>query len=407
MLNLFRVFIFKLIALATLLIATGYSMAAMTNEQKQLELHWEIPLQYESSTNRLPPQRGAIVDYARTTDDAITLFKGNLFASQISSLDTITEQSHIEVDAHLYAITPETGGGAFVTGAAQHWHLGDILRLTESSTDAFVARINFSGEVIWRTDVGGAGFQVGTEIIELAGGNIVVAGSNGYDMLLWSFNANGSLLWERHIGRFGGNIAPLPSGGLAVVGREPRNGHDAFVEDVKLWVLDNSGEILRSVVVRKAINTTKVFHALETTIFTNANAIVLSTAWQWPSYEGSKPLEIAKYNLSGELLWTAFPEEQKCEAIPVLETNGDVVVACATTFEDGTSRGLVVTRYSSENGSSTKVAAALPDCQQSQTSVMIRILRSEPNHTLLLGSRPPYNVGESCTWLGTISTPLH
>jgi len=400
-----RVFIFKLIALTTLLIAMGFPVVAKANEQERLELHWEISLQHESPTNRLPPQRGAIVDYARTTDDAIVLFKGNSFARQISSLGTVAEQSRIEVDASLYAITPATGGGAFVTGAAQHWHLGDILRLTESSFDAIVARITSSGEVIWRTEVGGAGFQVGTEIIELAGGNIVVAGSNGYDMLLWSFDANGSLIWERHLGRVGGSIAPLPSGGLALVGSEPRGAHNDFVEDVILWVLNNSGEILHSTVVRKAINTSRGSHYLKTTVIADTNAIALSTVW--PSYGDAKQLEIAKYDPIGEPLWTAVPEEQNCEAVPVLETDGDIVVACATTFEDGTSRDLVVTRYSAENGSSTKVTAALPNCQQSQTSVMIRILRSDPSHTLLLGSRPPYNVGESCTWLGTMLAPLH
>lgn len=403
MINSFGIYFFRLFALAATFIVIGSPLAATANDPAQLELHWEIPLRHGPFTSRLPPQRGSVINYARTTNDAIVLFEGNSFADQISSFGSGGEPIHVEVDARLYAITPATGGGVFVAGGVSHWHIGDIFRFKENSTDAFVARINSSGDVIWRKDVGGAGLQVGLEIIELVGGNIVVSGSNGYETLLWSFSANGSLRWEQRLGRRGGRIAPLSSGGLAVVGSEPQEGQDIDEEDIMLWILDKSGQILHSTVVRKTINTRRGSRYLNTTIAANPDAIILSTAWSYP--RDLPLLEIAKYDVVGNLLWTVVPEEQNCRPAPMLEATGDVVVACANSFDDASTRKFTLTRFS-EGGISRTVTSTLPDCQQHQTAVIMRVLRSDPIHTLILGSRPQHNRGKSCTWLGRLSNPL-
>lgn len=170
-------------------------------------------------------------------------------------------------DAHDegYAIAVDADDYAFVTGSSQaSW--GDPVRPWTPNVNAFVAKLDGYGNLVWNTFLGGTSDR-GTGIVVDSGGSAYVAGSSrapwGYPAPCWRAHAgngfydafvarlasDGALLWNTFLGGsgidYGAGIVLDAHGNIAVVGEsgstwetpfDPFAGQtDAFVARLDSW----------------------------------------------------------------------------------------------------------------------------------------------------------------------------
>jgi hypothetical protein len=132
------------------------------------------------------------------------------------------------------AIAVDGVGNIYVTGTSDAtW--GNPLRAYSSRDDAFIARLNSRGVLQWNTFLGGDGNDLGNDIKLDGSGNICVAGTSdetwgsparnylgAYDAFAAKLNSNGVLLWNSFLGssnwEFGQGIAADAAGNVYVTG---------------------------------------------------------------------------------------------------------------------------------------------------------------------------------------------
>lgn len=98
----------------------------------------------------------------------------------------------------------------------------------KSSSDAWLIRVDATGQKIWSKRFAGAGNDLFTGIVPVAGGGFAVAGqtesrgAGSYDAWLVRIDANGALLWDRTYGGRGADgangVLARPDGGFVVAG---------------------------------------------------------------------------------------------------------------------------------------------------------------------------------------------
>jgi hypothetical protein len=136
-----------------------------------------------------------------------------------------------------YAIALDSSNNVFIAGYFNNTAtFGSFSLSSAGGDDAFVAKVNSSGTVLWVRGLGGTGLDDAYALAVDASGNVYVTGTfyhqlaleipgttspftlngtttaNAYDMFFARFNANGDLAWARDMG---GSDAWNPAFGLA------------------------------------------------------------------------------------------------------------------------------------------------------------------------------------------------
>ncbi len=129
----------------------------------------------------------------------------------------------------------KTIGGAALDEAYAAWRAsnGDFLigGATRSSgageEDAFLVRVNSSGNVLWAKTFGTTTYDYGYSVCETSDNGVVLAGyiyrtGGSDDILVFKTDANGNLIWAKSIGGssydYAYSVIPTSDGGLAVAG---------------------------------------------------------------------------------------------------------------------------------------------------------------------------------------------
>jgi hypothetical protein len=132
-------------------------------------------------------------------------------------------------------------GDVYVAGTSEAaW--GSPLRAYQGGTDAFAAKLNAAGQLVWHTFLGGTGDDHGSAIAVDVSGNVYVGGDSGAtwgagectgcpvrdytagspDAFVARLNASGQLQWNTFLGGaaddYGGGIAVDGSGGVYACG---------------------------------------------------------------------------------------------------------------------------------------------------------------------------------------------
>jgi len=152
-------------------------------------------------------------------------------------------------------IAVDPAGNIYVAGDSQvSW--GSPIQPFAGDHEAFVAKLNADGDLLWNTFLGGTGFDMGNALAVDSGGNIYIAGestaawgsplhsfSGFYDAFVAKLDTNGRLQWNTFIGGAGSDegsgLALGPGGDIFVTGssdaawgtpiRGYAGGSDAFV----------------------------------------------------------------------------------------------------------------------------------------------------------------------------------
>ncbi len=298
---------------------------------------------------------------------------------------------------YLLTLTVGTAGQIWVGGLTNR--SDDLSRWGHS--DAYVARINESGKPRWES-VYGRGHALVANIAPMPSGDLIVAGRDGPQGWIARLDKDGRQLWDLHIGNDKGiGVAALPDNRTFVAGFESTGSGLArdYRDDVIAWVIDESGKPLTRTRVRYGINR-----------FVNSDFGYLSVAasrhaaYIMSSWSDSKPIEISKLAMNGTLLWsTRLPDTQDCLSHLAISPRGDALTACAG------NRWIHLYQLDGSSGAYRETLLPLPKCQidLAKPRRPAELFLFDGREGLTLGgSRPGWDAGANCTWVGRLAATI-
>jgi len=227
-----------------------------------------------------------------------------------------------------YAIAADSSGNVYVAGfCSSTW--GNPVQAFSGSQDAFVAKLNSSGILVWNTFLGANGTNQGVGVAVDSNGNVYVTGtstatwgspiraySSGTDSFVAKLSSSGSLTWSTFLGGSGtdgvSNIAIDNSGNVYLAGystatwgspvRSYGSGNDSFVAK-----LSSSGSVTWSTFLGGSGNDFGESLAVDGS--GNVYVVGYSNAtWGSPvlAYNSGSDGFVAKLNSSGSLTWNTF-----------------------------------------------------------------------------------------------------
>ena len=233
---------------------------------------------------------------------------------------------------YAHAIAVDGSGNIYVAGLTDStW--GTPIHPYAGGRDAFVAKLNSSGERLWHTFMGSSGFDEGLSVAVDGNGNVYVTGTSdaswgtpvhshagGEDGFAVKLNSDGERQWLTFMGHdgtdWGRAIAVDTSGTVYVAGtggwwwdtipvNPPQGGFDVWVtklsaDGVRQWyTLVGSGEhdLNRSMAVDGSGN-----------VYVVGRSEASWGSWGSPvnPFAGAEDAFVAKLNNSGERLWHTF-----------------------------------------------------------------------------------------------------
>jgi len=230
-------------------------------------------------------------------------------------------------DAQFIAL--DGSGNIFVTGSSSSTWGSPVQAFGGGGNDAYVAKLNSSGSVVWTTFLGGSGADVGHAIAVDSSGNVYVSGdssgtwgspvraiSSGTDGFAAKLNNSGTLVWNTFLGGSGSDtswgIGVDGSGNVYVSGDStatwgsPLRAYSSG-SDVYAAKLNSSGSLTWSTFLGGS--GTDVNNGIA--VDTSGNVYVggYSTAtWGTPvrGYTSGQDFSIIKLNTSGSIIWNTF-----------------------------------------------------------------------------------------------------
>ena len=197
------------------------------------------------------------------TDDGSLLLAGNLnyvtngtrpdtdawLVKINSSGDEIWNRTYggPDVNASANAVTVTGDGGYLFVGSTTAWG--------GNESDAWAVRVNETGEEVWSRVLGGAGSDTANAVVRLPDGDYVLAGSTASsgagmaDVWVVRLNESGGEVWNRTFGSpdddAGRAVANTPDGGLLVAGTFTERPDNATVDtDALLLKLTPAGDLV-------------------------------------------------------------------------------------------------------------------------------------------------------------------
>jgi hypothetical protein len=227
-----------------------------------------------------------------------------------------------------FGIAVDGSGNVYVAGVSGAAWGSPVRAYTGAEDDAFAAKLDASGALVWNTFLGGSGTDIGTGIAVDGSGRVFVTGysdatwgspvrahTGAYEAFAAKLDASGALLWNTFLGSgddVGNAIAVDGSGNVYVAGnsrgtwgspvRAYSGGIDAFAAK-----LDTSGALLWSTFMGGAGGDFGTAIAVDK----SGNVYVAGdsgAAWGNPvsAFTGAAEAFAAKLDAGGALLWNTF-----------------------------------------------------------------------------------------------------
>jgi len=215
-----------------------------------------------------------------------------------------------------YSVAVDGLGNAYIGGYTKGSLGGPN---TGYTTDAFLAKYDSSGTLLWTRQIGTTVYDYGQSVAVDGLGNAYISGktggslggpnAGGDDAFLAKYDSSGTLLWTRQIGTMSfdwsysvavdglGNASCISGTTSGSLGGPNAGGQDAF-----LAKYDSSGALLWT----RQIGTTSSDFSYSVAADGLGNAYI--SGYTWGSLggpnAGSYDMFLAKYDSSGALLWT-------------------------------------------------------------------------------------------------------
>jgi len=219
-------------------------------------------------------------------------------------------------------------GNIFVAGmSGGTW--GTPLRAYQGGKDAFIAKLSADGSLLWNAFLGGQGYDTGTGVAVDGAGNILVAGTStetwgnpvrfysaGRDAFVAKLNSNGSILWNTFLGGSGDDDSGglgAGSGGNAVMAGTSANTWGSPVigfsglTDAFVAKINAEGQLLWNSFLGGADDDRGRAAVLDSSGFTY---VIGSSEAGWGNpvraFQGYPDGFVARLDQNGGLLWNTF-----------------------------------------------------------------------------------------------------
>lgn len=274
--------------------------------------------------------------------------------------------------------------------------------------DRYVGKLDAQGQVVAEYSFRSGKWGLINDLAPLPSGNVVVAGQDGSAAWVAEISKEGNILWERRFGIGKGiSIATLGNQIFAVAFDAIRSGgNSTYREDVRIWKINNSGELQGSQLVREGINFQSSAHYGRVAVVRSHDALYALSSFRNPS--AARPLEISKIDADGHKIWSRTLSQtmwqqpnstagwrQSCQAGKAVLKNGDLLIACAVESQ------ILLFQLDADTSEVTERSVSLPDCNRMRPTALF--LYQKPDGIIwLLGSLPEGVGGTGCTWLGEL-----
>ena len=222
------------------------------------------------------------------------------------------------------AITVDTSGNVYVTG-------------NSGLDDTFVAKLDADGALLWNTFLGGNGSDYGNGIAVDASGNVYVTGASDaawgdplrpwvgeYDAFVAKLDTDGALLWNTFLGGIGsddGNVISGDSGNAIAVdatGNLYVTGNSSSTWGVPIRKFKDDAAFVAKLDSDGALLWNTFLGAKDTSAYgygiaVDANGSVFVTGSSWgawgvpiQAYAGNYDAFVANLDTNGTLLWNSF-----------------------------------------------------------------------------------------------------
>jgi Ca2+-binding RTX toxin-like protein len=272
-------------------------------------------------------------------------------------------------DDSLNELLLDASGNVVMTG-----YTGSVLpgQVSQGSSDAFVAKYNANGTLLWTRQFGSTGSEVISRTLLDNSGNVIVGGytngslagqvnQGGYDAFIAKYDANGTALWTRQIGSsLFDNISQTvldTNGNLITSGVTDGSLFDFNQGSTDIFVAKygTNGTLLWS----NQLGSSAYEYVAETIVDANGNVIVGGLTYGalpgQTNADGFSDIFIAKYSSTGSLLWSRQLNGTNTQSYgkTLMDVNGDLIVSGSTSgslfgqFNQG-SYDAFVTKYNTD-----------------------------------------------------------
>jgi uncharacterized delta-60 repeat protein len=207
-----------------------------------------------------------------------------------------------------YGVATDSNGNVYISG----FTTGALAGTNKGSYDAWVAKYNSSGSLLWKQQLGSSDIDGSSSVATDSSGNVYISGATygnlagtnkgSYDAFVAKYNSGGKLLWKKQWGTSGydesSSVATDSSGNVYISGRI-----EATLENFDVFVAkyNSSGSLLWE----KQLGTSSDDNSWGVATDSNGNVYIsgLTEGALAGTNKGEYDAWVAKYNSSGKLQW--------------------------------------------------------------------------------------------------------
>jgi len=271
-----------------------------------------------------------------TTTNALGLGLTDGYIVKLNSVGVVQWERAIggyEMD-EFRSIVQTPDGGLVVAGYSSTFCFGI------GNSDLYVVKLDISGNIQWTRNVGGAGSDFGSKIVQTIDGGFVIAGSTSSygqgnsDVYCVKLNSSGVLLWTTTVGGAqwdsGSSIIQTADGGFIISGQTTSFG--SGMEDLYVVKIDGNGNLSWT----RTVGGTGTDQALDIIQTSTGDYVIVGLTNSYGA--GNYDFYAVKLNNNGNLLWTRTiggAGFEKAYGLTVDTDGGYVITGSSSSFNWG------------------------------------------------------------------------